>query len=125
MLQQDHPNDYVLATGETHSVREFVEAAFDEVGVTLEWRGTGTEEKGYAAGSGRLLVEVDPRYFRPTEVDVLRGNPAKAHEKLGWRHKTSFRELVSEMVAEDLKRTGDPEEYEYEPPRFSVVAGRP
>jgi GDPmannose 4,6-dehydratase len=125
MLQQDHPDDYVLATGETHSVREFVEAAFEEVGVTLEWRGTGTEEKGYAAGSGRLLVEVDPRYFRPTEVDVLRGNPAKAHEKLGWRHKTSFRELVSEMVAEDLKRTGDPEEYEYEPPRFSVVAGRP
>ena len=125
MLQQDHPDDYVLATGETHSVREFVEAAFDEVGVTLEWRGTGTEEKGYAAGSSRLLVEVDPRYFRPTEVDVLRGNPAKAHEKLGWRHKTSFRELVSEMVAEDLKRTGDPEEYEYEPPRFSVVAGRP
>jgi GDPmannose 4,6-dehydratase len=125
MLQQDHPDDYVLATGETHSVREFVEAAFEEVGVTLEWRGTGTEEKGYAAGSSRLLVEVDPRYFRPTEVDVLRGNPAKAHEKLGWRHKTSFRELVSEMVAEDLKRTGDPEEYEYEPPRFSVVAGRP
>jgi GDPmannose 4,6-dehydratase len=124
MLQQEHPDDYVLATGETHSVREFVEAAFDEVGVTLEWRGTGTEEKGYAAGSGRLLVEVDPRYFRPTEVDVLRGNPAKAHEKLGWRHKTSFRELVSEMIAEDLKRTGDPEEYEYEPPRFSVVAGR-
>jgi len=125
MLQQDHPDDYVLATGETHSVREFVEAAFEEVGVTLEWRGTGTEEKGYAAGSSRLLVEVDPRYFRPTEVDVLRGNPAKAHEKLGWRHKTSFRELVSEMIAEDLKRTGDPEEYEYEPPRFSVVAGRP
>jgi len=125
MLQEDHPDDYVLATGETHSVREFVEAAFDEVGVTLEWRGTGTEEKGYATGSGRLLVEVDPRYFRPTEVDVLRGNPAKAHKKLGWRHKTSFRELVSEMIAEDLKRTGDPEEYEYEPPRFSVVAGRP
>jgi GDPmannose 4,6-dehydratase len=123
MLQQDEPDDYVLATGETHSVREFVEAAFEEVGVTLEWRGTGTEEKGYAAGSGRLLVEIDPRYFRPTEVDVLRGNPAKAHEKLGWRHKTSFRELVSEMVAEDLKRVDDPEEYEYEPPRFSVVAG--
>jgi GDPmannose 4,6-dehydratase len=124
MLQQDKPDDYVLATGETHSVREFVEAAFEEVGVTLEWRGTGTEEKGYATGSGRLLVEVDPRYFRPTEVDVLRGNPAKAHEILGWRHRTSFRELVSEMVAEDLKRSGDPEEYEYEPPRFSVVAGR-
>jgi GDPmannose 4,6-dehydratase len=125
MLQQDEPDDYVLATGETHSVREFVEATFDEVGVTLEWRGTGTEEKGYAAGSDRLLVEVDPRYFRPTEVDVLRGNPAKAHERLGWRHKTSFRDLVSEMVAEDLKRAGDPEEYEYEPPRFSVVAGGP
>ena len=122
MLQRDHPDDYVLATGETHSVREFVEAAFDEVGVTLQWRGTGTEEKGYAADSGRLLVEVDPRYFQPTAVDVLRGNPAKAHEKLGWRHKTSFRELVSEMVAEDLKRTGDPEEYEYEPPRFSAMA---
>ena len=87
-----------------------------------QWRGAGTEEKGYAADSGRLLVEVDPRYFQPTAVDVLRGNPAKAHEKLGWRHKTSFRELVSEMVAEDLKRTGDPEEYEYEPPRFSAMA---
>jgi GDPmannose 4,6-dehydratase len=124
MVQQDKPDDYVLATGETRSVREFVEAAFGEVGVAIEWRGTGTEEKGYAAGSDRLLIEVDPRYFRPTEVDVLRGNPAKAHEKLGWRHKTSFRELVSEMVAEDLKRAGDPEEHEYEPPRFGVVAGR-
>ncbi len=121
MLQQDKPDDYVLATGETHSVREFVEAAFEEVGITIEWRGTGTEEKGYASGSGRLMVEIDPRYFRPTEVDVLRGNPAKAHEMLGWRHTTSFRELVSEMVAEDLKRVGDPEEYEYEPPRLTAV----
>jgi GDPmannose 4,6-dehydratase len=125
MLQQDDPDDYVLATGETHSVREFVEAAFGEVGVTIEWRDAGTEEKGYAAGSGRLLIEVDPRYFRPTEVDVLCGNPAKAREKLGWRHKTSFRELVSEMVAEDLKLAGDVEEYEYEPPRFGAAARRP
>jgi GDPmannose 4,6-dehydratase len=124
MLQQDKPDDYVLATGETHSVRAFVEAAFAEVGVALDWRGTGVEEKGYAADSDRLLVEIDPRYFRPTEVDLLCGSPAKAREKLGWHHKTTFRELVSEMVAEDLRLGGDAEEYEYEPPRLRATTSR-
>ncbi len=107
MLQQDRPDDYVLATGETHSVREFVEAAFGEVGIALEWRGSGTEEKGYAADSGRLLVEIDPRYFRPTEVKVLCGNPAKARNKLGWHHRTGLGELIKEMVAEDIRLAHD------------------
>jgi len=103
MLQQDRPDDYVLATGETHSVRELVERAFAEIGIGIEWRGRGVEEAGYSMADGRRLVEVDPRYFRPTEVDALCGNPAKAHAILGWRHKTSFAELIAEMVAEDLR----------------------
>ncbi|MBY8820799.1 GDP-mannose 4,6-dehydratase [Sphingomonas colocasiae] len=103
MLQQDQPDDYVLATGEATSVRTFVEWAFDDVGITLEWRGTGADEKGYCTKSGRCLIEVDRRYFRPTEVDLLIGNPAKAHAKLGWRHETPVRELAREMVGEDLK----------------------
>lgn len=107
MLQQDQPDDYVLATGETHSVREFVEAAFEEVGIALEWRGSGPDEKGYQAGSDRLLVEIDPRYFRPTEVELLCGDPSKAHAALGWRHKSSFRDLVKEMMTEDLKDMQD------------------
>lgn len=110
MLQQDQPDDYVLATGETHSVREFVEAAFEEVGIALEWRGSGPDEKGYQAGSDRMLVEIDPRYFRPTEVELLCGDPSKAHAALGWRHRSSFRDLVKEMMAEDLRdmRDGKP-----------------
>jgi GDPmannose 4,6-dehydratase len=103
IVQQDRPDDYVLATGETHSVRELVETAFGEVGVALEWRGSGAEEKGYATGTGRLLVEVDPRYFRPTEVEVLCGDPRKAHKMLGWHHRAHFRDLIKEMVAEDLR----------------------
>lgn len=103
MLQQDAPDDYVLATGEMHSVREFVETAFAEIGTTLSWRGSGTNETGIDEASGNVLVEVDPRYFRPTEVEQLVGNPAKANERLGWRHTTSFPDLVSEMVREDLK----------------------
>ncbi|KUO49470.1 MAG: GDP-mannose 4,6 dehydratase [Sphingomonadales bacterium BRH_c3] len=102
MLQQDEPDDYVLATGETTEVRNFVRWAFDEVGLPLEFRGEGAEEKGYALGDGRLLVEVDPRYFRPTEVELLLGDPSKAHQKLGWRHETSARELAREMVRADL-----------------------
>ncbi len=102
IVQQDKPDDYVLATGETHSVREFTELAFAETGRALVWRGTGVEEKGIDAKSGAVLVEVDPRYFRPTEVDFLQGDPTKAHAKLGWRHKTTFRQLVHEMVAADL-----------------------
>jgi GDPmannose 4,6-dehydratase len=102
MLQQPEPDDYVLATGETHSVREFVELAFAEVGRTIEWRGQGVQEKGVDARSGEVLVEIDARYFRPSEVDFLLGDPSKARAKLGWTHKTDFRALVAEMVASDL-----------------------
>lgn len=103
MLQQDTPDDYVLATGETTSVRTFVEWVFEDVGFKLEWQGSGIDEKGIDATTGKVLVEVDPRYFRPTEVDLLIGDPTKAHTKLGWRHKTSVRDLAHEMVREDLK----------------------
>jgi len=103
ILQQSKPDDYVLATGETHSVREFVEKAFAEIGVRIAWEGAGVEEKGLDAESGRVLVQVDPRYFRPTEVDLLVGDPSKARSKLGWQHKVSFEQLVAEMVAADLR----------------------
>jgi len=103
MLQQDVPDDYVLATGETTEVRQFVTWAFEDVGIALEWKGEGVNEKGYDAATGRCLVEVDRRYFRPTEVELLIGNPAKAREKLGWHHDTPVRELCREMVLEDLK----------------------
>ncbi|EJJ24729.1 MULTISPECIES: GDP-mannose 4,6-dehydratase [unclassified Rhizobium] len=103
MLQQDEPEDYVLATGETHSVRSFVEKAFARVGMPIDWRGEGAEEKGYDKISGRCVVEVDPAYFRPTEVDLLLGDPTKAHTKLGWKNEISLDQLVAEMVREDLK----------------------
>lgn len=106
ILQQDVPDDYVLATGEAHSVREFVERAFAEIGIELAWRGLELDEVGFDTRTGRHLVEIDPRYFRPTEVDLLLGNPAKAGERLGWTHRTSFAELVSEMVREDLRALG-------------------
>jgi GDPmannose 4,6-dehydratase len=102
MLQQPQPDDYVLATGEAHSVREFVEKAFAHVGRKIEWHGKGLAEKGVEAGSGRVLVEVDPRYFRPTEVDCLLGDPSKARSKLGWKHRVGFDDLVREMVEADL-----------------------
>ena len=102
ILQQQEPDDYVLATGEQHSVREFVEKAFAHVGRHIEWRGSGADEKGIDARSGQVLIEVDARYFRPTEVDLLVGDPSKARQRLGWRHKTSFDELVKEMVEADL-----------------------
>jgi GDPmannose 4,6-dehydratase len=102
ILQQDEPDDYVLATGEKHSVREFVERAFDHVGRRIAWRGAGVKEIGVDAKSGQVLVEIDPRYFRPTEVDLLLGDPSKARQRLGWRHKTSFADLVKEMVDSDL-----------------------
>jgi GDPmannose 4,6-dehydratase len=104
ILQQPEPDDYVLATGETHSVREFVELAFAEVGITIQWHGTGAKECGLCKKTKCKLVQVDPRYFRPTEVEMLCGNPAKAHAKLGWKHRVGFRELVREMMADDLKR---------------------
>jgi GDPmannose 4,6-dehydratase len=102
ITQQREASDYVVATGETHTVREFVETAFGEIGRKIAWRGAGTQEQGVDAKSGEVLVCVDPRYFRPTEVDFLQGDPTKARTELGWRHKTSFRELVAEMVAGDL-----------------------
>jgi GDPmannose 4,6-dehydratase len=104
MLQQDDPDDYVLATGQKHSVREFVECAFYDVGRRIAWHGKGVEETGVDAKTGQVLVEIDPRYFRPTEVDLLLGDPAKAHQKLGWRHKTSFADLVREMVESDRRQ---------------------
>ena len=103
IVQQDMPDDYVLATGETTPVRSFVEWAFEDAGMKLEWRGSGIEEKGYDSATGRCLVEVDPRYFRPTEVDLLIGDPTKARTKLGWTHTKTARELAREMVLEDLK----------------------
>jgi GDPmannose 4,6-dehydratase len=102
MLQQDQPGDYVLATGECHTVREFVDAAFAEVGTKIVWSGEGVEEKGVCAKSGKLLVEVDPRYFRPTEVELLIGDPSKAKRQLGWSARMLFADLVAEMVREDL-----------------------
>lgn len=103
MCQQEKSDDYVLATGVTTSVRQFVEWAFEETGKTIEWRGGGIEEKGFDAETGKCLVAVDPRYFRPTEVDLLLGDPSKAHLVLGWRHETDVRHLAREMVREDLK----------------------
>ncbi len=103
MLQQDQPDDYVLATGETTPVRTFVEWAFADAAITLRWEGEGVEEKGYCAETGKCLVEVDPRYFRPTEVDLLIGDPTQAKEKLGWVHETSPRDLAREMVLADLE----------------------
>lgn len=102
MLQQQEPADYVLATGQKHSVRKFVELAFAKVGVDIDWQGDGVNEKGFDRQSGRVLVEVDPRYFRPTEVELLIGNPAKAERVLGWKASTSFEDMVSEMVEGDL-----------------------
>lgn len=103
ILQQDMPDDYVLATGECHSVREFVEHAFAVLGRTIAWQGDGVDETGRDAESGDVLVEVDPRYFRPAEVDVLQGDASKAHDVLGWRHRIGFEELVRDMVESDLE----------------------
>lgn len=107
MLQQDQPDDYVLATGETTPVRTFVEWAFEDVGIKLRWEGTGADEKGYNAETGKCLIEVDPRYFRPTEVDLLIGDASKAKAKLGWVHETPVRELAREMVEADLRIMSD------------------
>jgi GDPmannose 4,6-dehydratase len=104
MVQQDQPGDFVLASGETHTVREFVELAFRRVGREIGWRGAGVEEIGVDTRTGRKLVEIDSRYFRPTEVDLLIGDPTQAREKLGWQHRTPFVQLVNEMVDADLDR---------------------
>jgi GDPmannose 4,6-dehydratase len=105
ILQQDEPGDFVVATGETRSVREFCAAAFAEAGLPLEWRGEGVDEVGVSAKDGRTLVAIDPRYFRPAEVDLLLGDAAKAKKALGWTPKTTFSQLVTMMVAADLERT--------------------
>ena len=102
MLQQDEPDDYVVATGETHSVREFTELAFKEAGINLEWENEGVNEIGRDVDSGKVLVEVDPAFYRPTEVDLLIGDSSKAREKLGWKTKVSFEELVRMMIKSDL-----------------------
>lgn len=103
MLQQDRPDDYVIATGEQHSVRECIELAARELSLAIRWEGQGVEEKGINAANGKTIVAVDPKYFRPTEVETLLGNPSKAHEKLGWAPRITFSELVREMVAADLE----------------------
>lgn len=103
MLQQETPEDYVLATGESHTVREFVERAFAQIGRTITWSGKGADETGTDTKSGKIVVRIDPRYFRPTEVDRLLGDARKAQAKLGWTHQTSFEALVAEMMTEDLK----------------------
>ena len=103
MLQQEKADDYVLATGRATSVRQFAEWAFEDVGIGLEWTGRGVDEKGRDARTGKVVVEVDPRYFRPTEADLLLGDPTKAYEKLGWTREISVRALIAEMVREDIR----------------------
>ena len=103
MLQQETPEDYVIATGEQHSVRDFVKYAAEEVGIKVRWEGHGVDEKGYNAETGKCIVAIDPRYFRPAEVETLLGDASKAKRQLGWVPQTSFRDLVSEMMREDLK----------------------
>lgn len=103
ILQQEYPEDYVIATGETHSVREFTELAFKEVGIEILWKGKGSDEVGIDSSTGKVLVEIDPRYYRPTEVDLLIGDPSKAKEKLGWEPKVKLEELVKIMITADEK----------------------
>merc|ERR1719440_2269622 len=103
MLQQDTSDDFVVATGETNTVRSFIELAFDTIGITITWKGKGVDEVGYDKKTGTARVKIDPKYFRPTEVELLIGDPTKAKEKLGWVPTTSMQELCKEMVAADIK----------------------
>ena len=102
MLQQDKPDDYVIATNETRTVREFVETAFGHVGIEIEWKGTGVDEIGIDKATGKTVVKVNPKFFRPAEVDILLGNPEKAEKALGWHREISFAELVKRMVENDM-----------------------
>jgi GDPmannose 4,6-dehydratase len=120
IMQQPEPDDYVLATGEMHAVREFIERAFAVVGRRVEWRGKGTDEQGVDARTGNTLVRVDARYFRPAEVDLLVGDPTKAQEKLGWKHTTSFDALVAEMVVSDIRELQS-QHQEHENSRFRSI----
>ena len=103
MLQQDKPDDYVLATNETHTVREFVEAAFGELGISVRWEGSGVHEKGYDEETGKLLVDVNPEFYRPAEVEFLWGNATKAEKTLGWKRDVDFNKLVAMMMDADLR----------------------
>ena len=103
MLQQDKPGDYVLATNETHTVREFVEAAFAELGIKIGWEGEGIHERGIDRKSGKVLVDVNPEFYRPAEVEFLWGNSEKAEKELGWRRKVDFKQLVAMMMDSDMK----------------------
>jgi len=103
MLQQGEPDDYVIATGEQHSVRDFVDIAASEIGIAIKWEGQGVNEKGINAANGKTIVSVDPNYFRPTEVDTLLGDSSKGKDKLGWEPKVNFEDLVKEMVHADLE----------------------
>jgi GDPmannose 4,6-dehydratase len=103
MMQQEESDDYVLATGKTYSVRHFCNLAFSHVGITLDWKGTGVDEKAVDSKTGKVLIEIDPKYFRPTEVDLLIGDPSKAKAKLGWEHKYSLDELVADMMKADVE----------------------
>jgi len=103
MLQAEEPDDYILATGETHSIREFVEESAKSLGYEIEWRGQGIDEKGVDKRTGKTIIEIDSNYFRPTEVDLLIGDATKAKEKLGWEPKIRFKELVEMMVEHDLR----------------------
>ncbi len=105
MLQQDEPEDYIMATGVTTTVRDFVTLAFGKAGIALRWEGSGADERGVDTGTGKILVQVDPRYYRPAEVDILIGDASKARERLGWKPKVGLDELVSMMVASDIKDT--------------------
>ncbi|NRY60530.1 GDP-mannose 4,6-dehydratase [Clostridium beijerinckii] len=113
MLQQDKAEDYVIATNETHTVREFVQLAFNEVGIQIEWRGEGVDEKGYDKATGKLLVDINPKYFRPAEVELLWGDCSKAEKKLDWKRKTSFLQLVSMMVDSDMREIAGMSTEEY------------
>ncbi len=113
MLQQSEPDDFVIATGETHTVREFVELAFRQAGMELVWEGSGIGEKGIERATGKVRVEIDPRYFRPTEVDILHGDASKAEAKLGWKPKVTFRELVRIMVEEDIRAVREHTDYRF------------
>jgi GDPmannose 4,6-dehydratase len=103
MMQQDEPDDFVLATGKTYTVRHFCNLAFKHVGIELEWKGEGVEEKAHDKATGKVLIEIDPKYFRPTEVELLIGDPSKAKTKLGWEHKYNLEQLVEEMVKADVE----------------------
>ena len=107
MLQQPQPDDYVIATNETRTVREFVEIAFRKVGIELEWSGSGVDETGTEKGTGRVLVKVNKEFFRPAEVELLLGNPEKAEKNLGWKREISFEELVERMVENDMRLTAE------------------